>query len=552
MTKWNFADVWEAVAETLPEAPALTQGSRTQTWKDTDRRADNLARWFLGAGVAKQDKVALYLYNCPEYLEATFAIFKVGLVPINTNYRYADNELAYLWENADAVAVVFHGVFAERIEGVRDRVPDIQSWLWVDDGTAPCPTWAVPYEEVAKNSGGEGDGSGQGPERARAPWGRGPDDLNLLYTGGTTGMPKGVMWRQDDLFALMNASGFRSYDQEAGVEGVRQSLAELGPGMTLLPACPLMHGTGGFTALECLSEGGRVVLLPSRQFDAVELLDTVEREKVNGLIIVGDAFAKPILAALDAQPGRWGLSSLVGIISSGVMWSEETKQGLLGHHSTMLLVDAFSSSEALGMGSSISSGTSASHTADFTLGPNVRVLDADGADVVPGSDQPGVLALGGRIPLGYYKDESKTAATFRTVDGERYSIPGDYAEVREDGSIHLLGRGSVCINTGGEKVYPEEVEEVVKTVDGVLDAVVIGIPNERFGEEIIAVVELTPGTAEESVTAGAIIDHVKTQLAGYKAPRRIRFVPTIGRSPSGKVDYARNRTETAAWVGVEL
>jgi len=552
MTKWNFADVWEAVAETLPEAPALTQGSRTKTWKDTDRRADNLARWFLGAGVAKQDKVALYLYNCPEYLEATFAIFKVGLVPINTNYRYADNELAYLWENADAVAVVFHGVFAERIEGVRDRVPHIQSWLWVDDGTAPCPTWAVPYEEVAKNSGGEGDGSGQGPERARAPWGRGPDDLNLLYTGGTTGMPKGVMWRQDDLFALMNASGFRSYDQEAGVEGVRQSLAELGPGMTLLPACPLMHGTGGFTALECLSEGGRVVLLPSRQFDAVELLDTVEREKVNGLIIVGDAFAKPILAALDAQPGRWVLSSLVGIISSGVMWSEETKQGLLGHHSTMLLVDAFSSSEALGMGSSISSGTSASHTADFTLGPNVRVLDADGADVVPGSDQPGVLALGGRIPLGYYKDESKTAATFRTVDGERYSIPGDYAEVREDGSIHLLGRGSVCINTGGEKVYPEEVEEVVKTVEGVLDAVVIGIPNERFGEEIIAVVELTPGTAEESVTADAIIDHVKAQLAGYKAPRRIRFVPTIGRSPSGKVDYARNRTETAAWVGVEL
>lgn len=552
MTKWNFADVWEAVAETLPEAPALTQGSRTQTWKDTDRRADNLARWFLGAGVAKQDKVALYLYNCPEYLEATFAIFKVGLVPINTNYRYADNELAYLWENADAVAVVFHGVFAERIEGVRDRVPGIQSWLWVDDGTAPCPTWAVPYEEVAKNGGDDGDGAGQGQMRARAPWGRGPDDLNLLYTGGTTGMPKGVMWRQDDLFALMNASGFRSYDQDAGVEGVRQSLAELGPGMTLLPACPLMHGTGGFTALECLSEGGRVVLLPSRHFDAVELLDTVEREKVNGLIIVGDAFAKPILAALDAQPGRWALGSLVGMISSGVMWSEETKQGLLGHHPTMLLVDAFSSSEALGMGSSISSGKSASHTADFTLGPNVRVLDADGADVIPGSDQPGVLALGGRIPLGYYKDESKTAATFRTVDGERYSIPGDYAEVREDGSIHLLGRGSVCINTGGEKVYPEEVEEVVKTVAGVLDAVVVGIPNERFGEEIIAVVELTSGTAEESVTADAVIDHVKAQLAGYKAPRRIRFVPTIGRSPSGKVDYARNRAETAAWVGVEL
>jgi fatty-acyl-CoA synthase len=548
MTKWNFADVWEAVAETLPEAPALTQGSRTQTWQETDHRADNVARWLLGSGVVKQDKVALYLYNCPEYLEATFAIFKVGLVPINTNYRYADDELAYLWENADAVAVVFHGVFAERIEGIRERIPGIRSWLWVDDGTAPCPSWAVPYEQVATDDA-TGDGAG---ERVRAPWGRGPDDLNLLYTGGTTGMPKGVMWRQDDLFALMNGSGFRKYDEESGVEGVRQSLSEQGTGMTLLPACPLMHGTGGFTALECMSEGGRVVLLASRQFDAVELLDTVEREKVNGLIIVGDAFAKPILAALDADPGRWDLSSLVGIISSGVMWSEETKQGLLGHHPSMLLVDAFSSSEALGMGSSISSGSSASKTAQFTLGPFVRVLDPDGNDVVPGSAQPGVLALGGRIPLGYYKDQAKTDATFRTIGGARYSIPGDYAEVREDGSIHLLGRGSVVINTGGEKVYPEEVEEAIKTVDGVLDSVAVGIPNDRFGEEIVAAVELAPGTREGSVTEDAIIEHVKSRLASYKAPRRVRFVNTIGRSPSGKVDYARIRKESAAWVGVEL
>jgi fatty-acyl-CoA synthase len=313
-----------------------------------------------------------------------------------------------------------------------------------------------------------------------------------------------------------------------------------------------MHGTGGFTALECMSEGGRVVLLASRQFDAVELLDTVEREKVNGLIIVGDAFAKPILAALDADPGRWDLSSLVGIISSGVMWSEETKQGLLGHHPSMLLVDAFSSSEALGMGSSISSGSSASKTAQFTLGPFVRVLDPDGNDVVPGSAQPGVLALGGRIPLGYYKDQAKTDATFRTIGGARYSIPGDYAEVREDGSIHLLGRGSVVINTGGEKVYPEEVEEAIKTVDGVLDSVAVGIPNDRFGEEIVAAVELAPGTREGSVTEDAIIEHVKSRLASYKAPRRVRFVNTIGRSPSGKVDYARIRKESAAWVGVEL
>ncbi len=233
------------------------------------------------------------------------------------------------------------------------------------------------------------------------------------------------------------------------------------------------------------------------------------------------------------------------------MWSEATKQGLLRHHPGMLLVDAFSSSEAIGMGSSVSSGTSAAHTAQFTLGPEVRVIGADGGDVEPGSGQSGVLALGGRIPLGYYKDEAKTEATFRTIDGTRYSIPGDYAEVREDGSIQLLGRGSVVINTGGEKVYPEEVEEVVKTTDGVLDAVAVGIPDDRFGEEVVAVVELAPGTPSDPTTEKSIIEHVKAKLAGYKAPRRVRFVTTIGRSPSGKVDYARLRRQTAEWAGVD-
>jgi acyl-CoA synthetase (AMP-forming)/AMP-acid ligase II len=537
------------VADELPTAPALTPGDRTLTWQELDHRADNLARWLLGAHVEHQDKVAVYLYNCSEYLETTYACFKIGLVAVNTNYRYADDELIYLWENADTVAVVFHGVFVERIEGIRHRVPGIRSWLWVDDGTTSCPTWATPYDAAAGTTGTQTPGH---HERVRAPWGRGPDDLYMLYTGGTTGMPKGVMWRQDDLFARLNSAGFRRYPEDGGVDDVRDELARSGPGMTLLPACPLMHGTGGFTSLECLSEGGRVVTLASRQFDPVELLDTVEQEKVNGLIIVGDAFAKPILSALDAEPDRWDLTSLVGIISSGVMWSEETKQGLLGHHPGMLLVDAFSSSEAIGMGNSVSSGASAARTARFSLGPDVRVIDAEGRDVAPGSGGSGVLALGGRIPLGYYKDEAKTAATFRTIEGIRYSVPGDYAEVGEDGTIHLLGRGSVCINTGGEKVYPEEVEEVVKTIGGVLDAVVVGLPNERFGEEIVAVVELRPDTAEGTIGAEEVIEHVKARLAGYKAPRRVRFVATIGRSPSGKVDYARHRAEAAAWAGIPL
>jgi len=549
VSSWNFADVWETVAEELPDAPALVHGSHTLSWREVDQRADNVGRWLLGAGVAAQDKVALYLYNCSEYLEATYAAYKIGLVPINTNYRYADDELVYLWENADTVAVVFHGVFVERIEGIRDRVPGVRSWLWVDDGTVTCPSWAVPYEEAAETTGAPGPA---GHERVRAPWGRGPDDIHMLYTGGTTGMPKGVMWRQDDLFARLNGGGFRRYPPEGSVDDVRSELAANGPGMTLMPACPLMHGTGGFTAMECLSEGGRVVTLAGRQFDPVELLDTVVSHKVNCVIIVGDAFAKPILATLDAHPGRWDLSDLAAVISSGVMWSEESKQGLLRHHPGMLLIDAFGSSEALGLGTSVSSSQGAAKTARFNLGRDVRVVDSDGVDVVPGSGTVGVLALGGRIPVGYYKDEAKSAATFRVLDGIRYSIPGDYAEVRDDGSIHLLGRGSVCINTGGEKVYPEEVEEAVKTVDGVLDAVVVGIPNERFGEEIVAVVQLRPGVPDGSVGSDAVIDHVKSRLAGYKAPRQVRFVETIGRSPSGKVDYARHRTETAEWLGVSL
>ncbi len=549
MSKWNFGDVWEAVAEALPDAPALTHGSHTLTWSEMDRRADNVARRLLGSGVVHQDKLALYLYNCSEYLEATFACFKLGLVPINTNYRYADEELTYLWENADTVAVVFHGAFVERIEGIRDRVPGVRSWLWVDDGTGACPAWAAPYEEAATGPAGTGT---EDQQRVRGPWGRSPDDLYMLYTGGTTGMPKGVMWRHDDLFARLNGAGFRRYPEDGGPDDVRAELERNGPGMTLLPACPLMHGTGGFTSLECLSEGGRVVTLTSRQFDPIELLDTVERERVNGLIIVGDAFAKPILATLDAHPGRWDLSSLIGIISSGVMWSEETKQGLLGHHPTVLLVDAFSSSEALGMGTSVSTGNSAAQTARFTLGPDVRVIDAEGHDIQPGSDETGVLALGGRIPLGYYKDEAKTASTFRTIDGTRYSVPGDYAQVGKDGSIHLLGRGSVSINTGGEKVYPEEVEEVLKTIDGVVDSVVVGIPNERFGEEVVAVVELSEATPPDSVSPEMVIDHVRSTLAGFKAPHRVHFVTSIGRSPSGKVDYGRHRAETAAWAGVAL
>ncbi len=535
VSDWNYADVWEAIADEQPEAPALAHGDRRITWSELDRRADGVASWLLDLGVARQDKVALYLHNCPEYLESTFAAAKVGLVPVNTNYRYADAELAYLWDNADAQAVVFHGRFTGLVERVRDRVPRVRAWLWVDDGSGPCPVWATQYEQAANSAG----------MRIFPHWGRSGGDLFMLYTGGTTGMPKGVMWRQDDLFARLSSAGFRHYDEAQGVGGVRRSLAEYGPGMAILPACPLMHGTGGFTAFECLSEGGRVVLLEGARFDPVELFDAVERERANGVVIVGDPFGRPMLAALDNDPGRWDICSLVGIISSGAMWSEEIKQGLLRHHPGMLLIDAFSSSEALGMGSSVSSAASSAKTAEFVLGPGVKVLAPDGRAVEAGSEEVGVLALGGRNPLGYYKDEEKTAATFPVFDGVRYSVPGDYARVRADGSIHLLGRGSACINTAGEKVFPEEVEEALKTHPGVRDAVVVGVPDDRYGQQVVATVELALGTAPSEKE---LIEHVKALLAGYKAPRRVRVVGTIGRSPSGKVDYARHREEAGAWV----
>jgi acyl-CoA synthetase (AMP-forming)/AMP-acid ligase II len=537
MPGWNFADTWEVVAQQVPEATAQVQGGRRTLWRDFDRRANGVARAFLDAGVQEQDKVAQYLYNGPEYLEAVYATFKAGLAPINTNYRYLEDELVYLWDNGDVVAVVFHGTFADRIEGIRDRLPLVKLWLWVDDGSGPCPEWASPYEDAAEAGT---------PEPVRADWGRDGDHLLLLYTGGTTGMPKGVMWRQDDLFRSLVGTFIPTVkDAEPDLQLIRDAVQA--PGAAGMPACPLMHGTGLFTQLIVMSSGGCTVTLESRNLDIEELLSTVERESVNSIALVGDAFAKPMLRALDASPGKYDLSSLVMISSSGVMFSEDSKQRLLAHHPGMMIVDAFSSSEALGMGQSVSSAAGSSTTAKFTLGENTKVITDDGREVQPGSGETGRVAVGGWQPVGYYKDEAKSAATFLTFDGKRYSVPGDYATVEADGSLTLLGRGSVCINTGGEKVFPEEVEEVLKTHDAVADAVAVGIPDEKFGEAITAVVELSPGV---SFDEGAVVAHVKDRLAAYKAPKRVLAIDTIGRAPNGKVDYKRLKAWAADQLGV--
>jgi len=542
VTDWNFADNWEIAAEVRGEARALVHGSTTTSWRELDRRAAGVARSLLEHGLGHQAKVAQYLYNCNEYLEAVFAAEKVSMVPVNTNYRYADEELVYLWENSDTEAVVFHGSFLPTVERLRPRLGRVKLWLHVDDGTGSAPSWAVAYEEAA-GSLAEGEST-----HVTGPVPRSGDDLYLLYTGGTTGMPKGVMWRQDDIWALLNAGSPLPMPDDRGMDGVREAIEALSEHPpTVLPACPLMHGTGAFTAFSALMLGGCVVTEASRAFDPVRLLDTVEREKVNLVTIVGDAFAKPIANALDEHPGRWDLSSLLGMISSGVMWSEETKRRLLRHNPAMMLIDAFSSSEALGMGSSISTAGSEAHTAAFKIGEQTKVIDDDGNEIVPGSGRAGRLALGGRLPLGYYKDEAKTASTFLTIGGERYSVPGDYAIVEADGSLHLLGRGSVSINTGGEKVFPEEVEETLKTHPAVADAVVVGVPDERFGEAITAAVQLAPGA---TVSEDELVRLVKSRHAGYKAPRHVLFVDSVGRTPSGKVDYKAVRELAMDRLGV--
>ncbi len=432
--------------------------------------------------------------------------------------------------------MVFHGTFADRIGGIRARVPRVTTWLWVDDGAGPCPEWATPYESAAQ-AGGADPVSG--------PWGRSGEHLLLLYTGGTTGMPKGVMWRQDDLFRTLVGTFIPAVkDGEADLSIISGQVQAAGP--IGLPGCPLMHGTGLFTQLITLSGGGSTVTLEARNLDIDEMLATIERERVFTIAIVGDAFAKPMLRVLDDSPGKYDISSLFMISSSGVMFSEASKQGLLAHHPGMMIVDAFSSSEAVGMGQSVSTGGAASTTATFTVGEHTKVITDDGRAVEPGSGETGRVAVGGYQPIGYYKDPEKSAATFITFEGKRYSVPGDYATVEADGSLTLLGRGSVCINTGGEKVYPEEVEEVLKTHAGVADAVAVGLPDEKFGEAITAVVELVPGVALDEAD---IIAHVKGKLAAYKAPKRVLSIETIGRAPNGKVDYKRLKSWAADHVG---
>jgi fatty-acyl-CoA synthase len=541
MNVWNYAVLLKGIAQKDPARTALVDGTTSRTWGEFHDRANALAADMLAAGMSHQAKVAHYMYNCPEYLETTFASWLGGFVPFNVNYRYGAEEVHYLFDNADAEAIVFHGAFAGLIDSVRARLPLVKRFYMVPDAeNAVVPPWALDYNDVVARTVAD--------VTPQKPWSG--DDMLFLYTGGTTGMPKGVMWRQEDLFEVLGHGANALFGMAAG-----ESVADLidrvtpdWPSTRSYIACPLMHGTGLFSAFITLAAGGAIVTNPNRHFSATELLDIVERERANVIVIVGQAFAGPILEALDANPGRWDLSSVVQMGSSGVMWSQENKNGLLEHIPQMAITDSFGSSEAVGMGASVAVKGQAPTTAKFQLGPKCVVFTEDGRRVEPGSGERGLVAVGGAIPMGYYKDPVKSEATFRIFEGKRWTVPGDWAEVNEDGTLTLLGRGSVCINTGGEKVFPEEVEECLKTHASVRDAVAVGIPDARFGETICAVVEAEPGSTPELEELSA---WVRSRLAAYKAPRNLVVVDTIGRAPNGKVDYKRLKQHSMDTLGVK-
>ena len=523
---WTFAGVWEAVADAHPDYLAQVQGDRSIRWRDFDRRADGVARTLLDAGLGRQAKVGQYLYNCPEYLESMFGVFKAGLAPVNVNYRYTDDELHYLWQDADVEAVVFDSSFTDTCDRLRLRLPAIKCWIRVrlpdrvDDG--PAPEWAIDYEVAAESV----------DSRVVAPWGRSADDLYLLYTGGTTGMPKGVMWPQGNLFRYLESLSRREHPEPPDYPAYAAAISK--PGPRVLPAPPLMHGAGAWFSMSVLCRAACVVTMVNRTFVPTDVLDTLAAQQVNGLAVVGDPFGRPLADALDADPGRWDLSALKVIVTSGAVLSAQTKQRFRQHLPGIMVVDALGSSETGAIAQSKTGGDSGSETGSFALKPGSKVIDDDGREVQPGSGRAGRLAVSGNLPLGYYKDPVKSAQSFITLNGTVHAFTGDWVQVEADGvTIRLLGRGSQCINTGGEKVFAEEVEEVVKTHPSVADAVVVGVRDERYGQAVAAVVQAVP---DSGVTEDEVVEHVRSHLARYKAPRHVIFVEDVNRAGNGKAD----------------
>ena len=531
MTGINFATAWEVVADNQGDRLALQNGDTVRTWTEYEDRSARLAAVLDSDGIGAGDNVACALYNGNEYPEAQFAAFKLEAAPCNVNYRYVENELAYLVDNSDAKAVFFDDALTERFAAVRSQLAKVRRWIHVGDGE--CPDWAVRHEDLI---------AGSEPLARRD---RSADALWILYTGGTTGHPKGVMWPHTSLVSITARTlaplGLDIPSTPAEHAANLGTLDSFGVQPRQMAAAPLMHGTAGIGSLFTLFNGGGTVTLTNRKFDPHELWETVQRTGCSMISIVGDVFCRPMVEGLDEAADRgepYDLTSVRSVTSSGVMWSQGIKDRLLAHaraqNSPMVTNDTLGASEGVGFAGKESSGDGDTETATFTLGPNAAVFTEVGERVQPGDGQTGLLAVNGPIPLGYYGDPAKTAETFRVFEGTRWSVPGDWASIGADGMVTLLGRGSVSINTGGEKVYPEEVEEALKVLPEVVDCNVVGVPDPQWGAAVTAVVELVDGS---DLSDADLVDALRSSLSGYKLPKNIVRVDAVFRGPNGKADY---------------
>ena len=529
-SNWNYAAVLRTVASMVPDRTAICCSGRRITYAGFDARTDQLALALQRRGIRANSKVAIDLLNAPEYLEIFYAALKVGAVPVNVNYRYKDTELAYLLNYVEADAVFVHDIF---LGPLRQAMPSVDHDLLtvVVDHDGSDPATDLLHFDTLLAEGQPGDDT-----LAHIPEG---DDLIFVCTGGTTGMPKAVMWRNDDLYVsqwMLSRPGTEPADP-------RQAMADGKRAGTTLPGPPLMHGTGLYAALGTLSGGGCVVLIDALGLDATRVWTEIATERVAVLTIVGDVFARPLLEALDALDDAVDVTCLKVISSSGTIFSTEMKTALLDRLPTLRIVDSLGATEGMISRSTAIYGEVTA--TPFTVSERVGVFSAEGQPIAAGSGQPGFLGVTGRLPLGYYKDDAKTSATFPTINGQRYSIAGDMATVEHDGTIVFLGRGSATINTGGEKVFPEEVESEIRDIPEVVDCCVVGIPDQRWGQRVVAVAQLE---RDATMTGPQIVDHLRSRLAGYKVPKQIVLVPSLERGPNGKLDY-RRLTEIATDEG---
>ena len=525
----NLADIFEIVADAVPEREALVAGDRRLTFAALDERANRLAAVLAAAGIGPGDHVAAYLYNGTEFVETMLAAFKLRAAVVNVNYRYVAAELDYLLRDSDAKAIVYDTRFTPTLAEVEAGLPKLGTRLAVGaGGTVGTVDGSQAYEEALT-----------GGSPARPAIERTGDDLYLLYTGGTTGMPKGVLWRHTDILAagLGNLDGATTREEEA--ERARAGRDRH------LPACPLMHGAAQWVTLATFYNGGTVILSTDTRLDAGGLAELISAERATIVTIIGDAVGRPLADALAARP-ELDVSAVRVVLNSGATVSPGVKDDLMARVPGAFVYDTFGSSESGTFAKSASGTGNTPVQGRFAPRPDAVVLDDDHRPVKPGSGVVGRLARSGPVAVGYYNDPEKTAATFPVIGGIRYIVTGDHATVEPDGTVQILGRGSACINTGGEKVYPDEVEGALKAHPDVADAMVVGLPDDRFGERVVALVVLR-GTG---TVPGDLDDHVRHLVAGYKAPRQVFPVGAVERFPSGKPDYAWAR-ETARALAEE-